>query len=102
MNCASIFAVSAPQGGSNPSGIPPQAEWYASNYSPKGGDTITLNNISTGNPTSYLWYLNGVLFSTVPSPIYYCGNPGTQVFNLVVSNIYGSTNLQQSIYVQNP
>jgi PKD repeat protein len=66
------------------------------------GGTATFTNLSTGNPTSYLWAFPGGFPPTstaqTPGPITY-NTPGTHDVSLTVTNNNGSNTMTKSNYI---
>lgn len=91
MMAACIFEAN-PNSAANPYG-PPVADW--THVPPTGSiyRPVSFYDQSTGNPTSWAWYLggpSGTLFSIERYPNYLFDTPGNYPVTLVVTNSYGS------------
>lgn len=60
-------------------------------------EVFTLTDTSTGNPTSWQWRLNGVLFSSQVNPSLSIGTSGLHVIELTVANSWGSNTVERII-----
>jgi PKD repeat protein len=72
----------------NPPG--PTAAFSLNPATIKQGFTSQFKDLSTGAPTSWAWYANGLLLSNVQNPIWYGAAPGTFIITLTASNAFGS------------
>ncbi|HWB62887.1 MAG TPA: M43 family zinc metalloprotease [Chitinophagales bacterium] len=64
---------------------PTSARFTASNTNVTVGTAVTFTNTS-GNSTSYNWYINGTQFSTATSPSYTFNTIGTYIIKLQANN----------------
>jgi PKD repeat protein len=83
----------------------PVANFIADDTNPELGQTVNFTNLSTGNPTSWLWTFEGGIPSTwngqSPPEIYYY-NSGTWDVALQVSNAMGNDTELKSDYISVP
>lgn len=77
--------------------LAPTANFTASQYFVFTNDTVIFTDTSIGNPTSWKWYSNGVLFSTVRNPMRAFSSSGLYEIRLEVSNAYGTDTITRSI-----
>ncbi|HOY04565.1 MAG TPA: PKD domain-containing protein [Saprospiraceae bacterium] len=65
--------------------------------------TVHFNNISTGNPTHYRWYINGILKDTIPqlpTQVFFAGATDSLYrVVLVLENACGNDTLQHDVLV---
>lgn len=102
MICAFVTDIPPTPGGPPPSYPAPVAGWTVSNFFPSVGDTIYFSDTSSNGPTSWNWYINGMLFSNDPNPQYYCQAGGFFTVELDVSNAFGSDSHTDSIFIFAP
>jgi len=74
----------------NLAGSPPVANFTALPTRITVGGTITFNDQSTNNPTSWSWNFGDDHTSSLPSPTHTFSSVGTYTITLIVSNINGS------------
>lgn len=77
---------------------PPTANFAAPGFV-EPHETFVLYDTSTGNPTSWKWYRNGVLFSTQRNPSVTLTSAGSYAFRLEVSNSEGSDEITRTVEV---
>jgi PKD repeat protein len=99
MMCAAIFAVN-PVGAPPPYG-PPVADWSANPTSVPVFNNIDFTDMSTGNPTSWQWLIDGSLWSIAQNPSYYFTSAGFYSIELIVENAYGTDSYTASVEVVN-
>lgn len=75
-------------GGGGPSA--PVASFNTGDTDPTWGETVQFTDTSSGAPTSWQWFINGVLFSAMQNPTFYFGAVGTYQVTLTVANAFGS------------
>lgn len=77
-------------------GLAPVANFTYSGFNTVG-DTIFFQDLSTNNPTSWVWKWNGTLMSNEQNPSFYFATPGDYLFSLTASNAYGSDTFPMTI-----
>lgn len=81
---------------------PPNADFIASDTVICERDCITMTDMSTGGPTSWLWSFPGgnPSSSTLPDPQVCYDTPGLYTITLVAGNQYGTDTITKVNYVQ--
>ena len=81
-----------------PPTTPPVASFTPSVTSICAGQTVTFNNTSTGNPTSYNWSFGGGTpsTSTIANPVVTFNTAGTYTVSLTATNASGSNTSTQN------
>lgn len=64
--------------------------------------TMPFTDESTGSPTSWQWFVNGVLAAITQNFSYYFANEGVYAIQLVVHNAYGTDSIVQYYYINVP
>ena len=90
MMAALIIAAGLLGGGGPPPGAP-VAAITVDDPSSNVGLNSNFTDLSTGSPTSWAWYMNGSLFSTVQNPTFYWSSPGSFVITMTAANSFGSS-----------
>ena len=96
MACA---IVTSPQAASNPYGAP-IANFAPSDETIQPYTHVSFTDLTTGNPTSWQWFVNGAMFSTLQNPGYYFTTPGIYAVVLIATNAYGSNSHQHLITIE--
>ncbi len=84
-------------GVSGPGGTVPAASFNATPASGGVPLPVQFTDTSTGSPTSWAWAFGDGATSTVRSPAYTYGTPGTYTATLTVTNAYGSSSASTAI-----
>ncbi|MEM9024100.1 MAG: PKD domain-containing protein, partial [Bacteroidota bacterium] len=80
----------------------PNANFSASSRTLCPNECIVFTNLSSGNPTNFVWSFPGAdtTFSNDPNPVNICySNPGEYDVQLIVSNVNGSDTLTRFGYI---
>ncbi len=89
-----------------PSGSVPTVAFSVSSVSLCAGNSVSLSDLSTNNPTAWNWQTPGAITSSfsIQNPVITYTNPGTYIVSLVSSNSVGASNTgtQSIVVLPNP
>ncbi len=89
-----------------PSGSVPSVAFVVSSVSLCAGNSVSLSDLSTNNPTAWNWQTPGAITSSfsIQNPVITYTNPGTYIVSLVSSNSVGASNTgtQSIVVIPNP
>lgn len=89
-----------------PTGSVPSVAFAVSSVSLCAGNSVSLSDLSTNNPTAWNWQTPGATTptSSLQNPIITYTNPGTYIVSLVSSNTVGASNTgtQSIVVLPNP
>lgn len=98
-----VGSVATMTGGvSPPTSPPPVAAFSYLPVDPNAGEPTYFQDLSTNNPASWSWTVNGVEFSTQQNPSYYFNVPANYTIALTATNAFGSNTQTQSVFVDRP
>jgi PKD repeat protein len=96
-----LFVVCLIDKGGTAQNLPPAASFSPSSYTTCAGAVINFTDLSTNDPTSWIWAIPGASTanSFTSSPTFTFGSTGTYSVSLQVSNAFGSNTATSSIVV---